>query len=271
MQLVADLESVLSHRRRALRRARGRRRLYLVVALAGAIVCLGGYKLLAMSPAFSVTGVQVTGAPPKLSREIERAMGAQIMGKSLLETDAGSLQRRLLDLPYVKAATVDRRFPHTLAISVEPYRPAVYVRSGNTGWLVAQDGRVLAESAAGPRHVALITIPAGAVFGVGDRTGDANVSAGLLLLRAAPPGFRTSVGHVTELISRSGTITAVVGDHIQLRFGEPVDLGLKMAVVERVMRRIHGGQRHDLAYLDVSAPGRPALGLRTTTPVSTSG
>jgi hypothetical protein len=95
------------------------------------------------------------------------------------------------------------------------------------------------------------------------------VSNGLLLLRSAPEGFRTSVGRINRLISRSGTINAVVAHHIELRFGEPVDLTLKMAVVERVMRRIHGGQRRDLAYLDVSAPARPALGMRTTPPVST--
>jgi len=38
--------------------------------------------------------------------------------------------------------------------------------------------------------------------------------------------------------------------------------------VQRVMRRITGQQRHDLSYIDVSAPGRPAYGLRSTLPSS---
>jgi cell division protein FtsQ len=271
MQLVADLDSVLADRRRALQQTRGRRRLVLVAVVAAAVLGFGGYKLLAMSPAFSVTAVDVSGATPQLSAEITRELDHDgATGTSLLETDAGALETRLEKLPYVKSATVDRAFPHTLAVSVDAYSPAVFVQSGKTGWLVAQDGRVLAEAATAPRRVARITIPPGAVLEVGDLTGDADVSSGLLLLRAAPRGFHTSVGRVNRLTSRSGTITAVVGHHIQLRFGEPVDLPLKMAVVERVMRRIHGGQRRDLAYLDVSAPGRPALGLRTTPPVSTS-
>ena len=54
----------------------------------------------------------------------------------------------------MKSATVDRAFPHTLAVSVDAYSPAVFVQSGKTGWLVAEDGRVLAEAATAPRRVA---------------------------------------------------------------------------------------------------------------------
>jgi hypothetical protein len=236
------------------------------------VVGFGGYKLLAMSPAFAVTVIEMKGTTPRLSAEITKALeGDGTTSKSLLQTDAGAIEARLEKLPYVRSATVDRAFPHTLEVSINAYRPAVFVQSGATGWLVAKDGRVLGEAAKAPMSVARITIPPGAILTVGDRTGDADVSNGLLLLRSAPKGFRTSVGRVNRLISRSGTINAVVAHHIELRFGEPVDLTLKMAVVERVMRQIHGGQRRDLAYLDVSAPARPALGMRTTPPVSTLG
>jgi hypothetical protein len=61
-------------------------------------------------------------------------------------------------------------------------------------------------------------------------------------------------------------VSALVGTHITLRLGTPDDLALKLAVVKRVMRRITGQQRHDLSYIDVSAPGRPAYGMRSTLP-----
>ena len=77
-------------------------------------------------------------------------------------------------------------------------------------------------------------------------------------------------GHVTQLIPRSGTITAVLGKGVQLRFGAPSDLTLKMEVVQRVLKRITGAQRHELAYLDVSAPSRPALGFHGTSPSTTT-
>lgn len=262
MHIVADLDSALAARRRSLRQAQGRRRLMLLLIAAGVVGCLAGYKLLAMSSAFSVTGIDVHGASPALGREVEGELQRAAMGRSLLETDAGSLAARLEQLPYVRAAHVDRAFPHTLSVTIEPYRPAVYVVSGETGWLVASDGRVLGEASHRPPGVALITIPAGAALTAGDRTGDTNVSSGLALLRAAPAGFRRTAGTVTRLISRAGTITAVVGTHIQLRFGEPTDLELKMQVGERVLQRFGAQQRRNLAYIDLSAPGRPALGMR---------
>lgn len=89
MQLVADLDSVLADRRRALQQTRGRRRLVLVAVVAAAVLGFGGYKLLAMSPAFSVTAVDVSGATPQLSAEITRELDHDgATGKSLLETDA---------------------------------------------------------------------------------------------------------------------------------------------------------------------------------------
>ena len=77
-----------------------------------------------------------------------------------------------------------------------------------------------------------------------------------------------SLGEFTKLAADSGTVSAQVGTHITLRLGTPDDLALKLAVVQRVMRRITGQQRHDLSYIDVSAPGRPAYGLRSTLPSS---
>jgi hypothetical protein len=91
----------------------------------------------------------------------------------------------------------------------------------------------------------------------------------LSVLSHTPAGFRGSVGRITKLTADSGTVSALVGTHITLRLGTPDDLALKLAVVKRVMRRITGQQRHDLSYIDVSAPGRPAYGMRSTLPSGT--
>ena len=65
-------------------------------------------------------------------------------GRSLLQVDAGAIERAVEQLPYVRTATVDRAFPHTLAIQITTYRPAAAVRSGKSAYLVSSDGRVLA-------------------------------------------------------------------------------------------------------------------------------
>jgi hypothetical protein len=59
-----------------------------------------------------------------------------------------------------------------------------------------------------------------------------------------------------------------VGTRLRLRLGTPDQLSLKLAVVQRVMHRITKAQRSEVAYIDVSAPHRPAYGLRSTLPSS---
>jgi cell division septal protein FtsQ len=265
VDIAAGVDNALLIRRRALQKARGRRRLMMVVALATVLGSIGGYKLLAASSAFRVTGVQVQGAgSAALRQEITGSVESATAGKSLLAVDAGSLARSLERLPYIRAATVDRAFPHTLRVSVETYRPVIYAQSGRTGWLIAADGRVLEQTSTPPRRAAVVSIPAGLPLTPGERTGDVDITSALSLLRLRPPSFGRRVGPITKLITRSGTITAVVGTHIQIRFGESTDLPVKLAVIARVLPLINGHQRHDLAYVDVSAPGRPALGWRTT-------
>src|SRR4051794_29773138 len=264
MQVVAGVEDALMVRRRALARSQGRRRLMLLLALAAAIVGIGGYWVLRASSAFEVTGVKVAGAPPGLTGQIQSAVAAEAHGHSLLGMDASSIARRVEQIPFVRTATVDRAFPHTLAVHVQVYHPRAYATIGGQGYLIAADGRVLGTARKQPLHVAGVSLPDGTTLSVGSSTGDENVAAALSVLSASTPAFVHDVGRITQLLPRSGTITAVVDRHIQLRFGAPEGLAEKMAVVERVMRRIQGPQRTNMAYLDVSAPGRPALGMRTT-------
>ena len=123
MQVVAGVEDGLMARRRALTRSQGRRRLALLLALAAVVVAFGGYWVLRISSAFEVTGVQVAGAPPKLSDEIEAAVAAETHGQSLLGMDASAIAQRVDRIPFVRSATVDRAFPHTLAVHVQVVPP----------------------------------------------------------------------------------------------------------------------------------------------------
>ena len=65
------------------------------LALAVAVAAVGGYWVLRASSAFEVTGVEVAGAPPKLSGQIEAAVAAETHGPSLLGMDAASIAQRV--------------------------------------------------------------------------------------------------------------------------------------------------------------------------------
>ncbi|HET6849807.1 MAG TPA: FtsQ-type POTRA domain-containing protein [Gaiellales bacterium] len=266
MQIVSGIDDALLVRRRELMRAQGRRRLMILLAVVGTLGVLGGYKLLEMSSAFAVDNVAVNGAPPGLRAEIAAAVSSTAAGHSLLTVDRGAIERRLEQMPYVRSVSIDRAFPHTLAVTVQVERPAVAVEIAKTAYLVSADGRVLESRSTPPAHLPIVQLPAGTTLLVGRASGDANVDAALSVLRQATPDFVHHVGRITELQPHGGLITAVVGTRLKLRLGTPDQLPLKLAVVERVMKRITRAQRAEVAYIDVSAPGRPAYGLRSTLP-----
>jgi cell division protein FtsQ len=268
VQIVSGIDDALLVRRRELMRAQGRRRLMILLAVVGTLGLLGGYKLLEMSSAFAVDHVAVTGAPPGLRTAIASSVTATASGHSLLTVDRGAIQQRLDQMPYVKSVSIDRAFPNTLAVSVQVEHPAIAVEIAKTAYLVAPDGRVLESRSTPPAHLPIVQLPTGTTLLVGRGSGDANVEAALSVLRQASPDFVRRVGRITELQPHEGLITAVVGRQLKLRLGTPDQLPLKLAVVERVMRRITRAQRAEVAYIDVSAPGRPAYGLRSTLPSS---
>jgi cell division protein FtsQ len=270
VQLVSGIDEAFMLRRRELLREQGRRRLAILLAIVAVIAAVVGYKLLAMSSAFAVTQVQVSGAKPLLAREIHAAVESVAGGRSLLQVDRGAIARRLEAMPYVQSVSIDRAFPHTLAVRVVVEHPAVVVMAGQTGYLVSADGRVLAQTAKAPAALPRVTAAGTTALTVGRDNGDGSVAAALQVLAATPPGFRKGVGRITTLIPGPGTITAVIGKRIQLRLGDTSQLTLKLEVVQRVMQRIRGAQRTELAYIDVTAPSRPAYGMRSTLP-STSG
>jgi len=263
MELVAGVDNAHVLRRRALTKARGRRRLMLLLGTLGIVLFAGGYEFLATSSVFAVHKVEVTGAPPWLAADIQHIADHHISGHSLLQVNTGSVSSSVGSLPYVKSVSIDRKFPNTLAIHVVSYQPAVYAQAGPVGYLVARSGRVLKQVTAWPNGLPRVQLPSGTALSVGHQNGDVNLAGALAVLRAIPPRFEARVGAIHDLVSGSGTVALLIGQHIRVRLGQPTQLALKLQVTARVIGRIRGAQRANLAYLDVTAPARPALGWRT--------
>jgi cell division protein FtsQ len=265
MELAAGVDHALVMRRRALAKTKGRRRLAVLLATIGLVAGLLGYRVLRTSSVFAVTAIEVHGGDRGLDLQVEAAVSKEVAGKSLLQVDASRIGQSLASMPYVRSVHVDRAFPHTLSVSVDVYRPAAYARVGKEGYLIASDGRVLGTAVKQPKHVPLVWLPTGSTLLIGKTSGDDNVRAALGVLASVPPGFRTQVGPIVRLVPSAGMVTAVIGKrNIRLRLGTPDQLPVKLAVAARVMRRIGSAQRANIAFLDVSVPSRPALGLRSS-------
>ena len=264
MAFAANVDRALLLRRRALKKAEGRRRLALLCLAVVVVLAPGGYWLLANSSAFAVSGVSVSGGGAILSAEVRQAAVGAVGGRSLLQVDAGAIEQAVERLPYVRSATVDRSFPHTLSIQVTTYRPVAAVRSGKSGYLVSSDGRVLDTgvpakwSAGDPRRTRARVTP-------GQDVPAGGIPAALDVLGAVPDAFAHRVGQIHKLMTGDAGIVAVIGRGLQVRLGSSAQLELKLRVAVRVLRSMQSATRSALAYVDVSVPGRPALGYKHST------
>ena len=123
-------------------------------------------------------------------------------------------------MPYVRSVSVDRAFPHTLAVTVRVEHPSMVVTVGKSDYLVSPDGRVLEVRSKAPAGLPAVSLPAGTTLLVGSTTGDANVRAALSVLSHTPTGFGGRVGRITKLTADSGTVSALVGTHINAAAGD---------------------------------------------------
>jgi hypothetical protein len=231
-----------------------------LVGGAAAVVVLVGLMFLVarQSSMFSVTRVEITGAPPAVAAQARTALRS-VDGQSLLRLDGSGVVATLEEIPSVYRASYDRDFPHTLRIRVVPERPVAVLRRGADSWLVSARGRVIARLARG----ALPTLPriwlgAAALVRLGeivrDRSGSI-ASHALSSMRGVGLGARISF-----VKADGGRLVVGLRGGLEVRFGPPVDLGLKLAVARSILPLLAlpsaGGPR----YLDVTAPERPVAG-----------
>lgn len=232
------------------------------LAAAGALACLLAlaYAAARETSLFAVRAVEVTGAPPRVSSEVRAAL-AGVVGTSLVAIDPGELERRLLELPSVRSARVDRAFPHRVAVQVEPERPLAVARQGTRAWVVARTGRVIRP--AGRRALARlpgIRVPVDASLRPGEPLAGPRLAAVLRALRALPRRFPV---RVLRARPDADGVTLVLDGWVALRLGPPVDVRGKLAAARAVLRSLSADERRELAYLDVSLPTRPVAASKT--------
>ena len=195
--------------------------------------------------------VTVTGAKPKVAKQVAAAARQLVAGRSLLAVDPGLLARQLAALPTVRSVTVLRRFPHGLRIRVTAEVPVAVVSTGSGRFVLAASGRVL-----GPVDRTSASLPElGQVAGAVPRPGGTATGAGLadqLAVAAALHGTRISA------IGISADGIAAIAGKTTLRLGDVSDLGRKLRLARAVLRASRSGGAQPPSYVDVSVPDHPA-------------
>ena len=259
---AAHVDPVLALRRRALRRSEGRRRLAVLAGAIAVVLLPLGYWVLENSSVFAASQVAVTGATPRVDGLVRAAVAHDVAGKSLLRVDASSLAARIEAIPDVKSASVDRAFPHTVAVSIVMERPAALVRAGKASYVVSVDGRVLRAAKTAGAAMPRLVLPPASQPAAGRTVDTAEMRSALHVLAVAPHRFPAGIARLRKVVASPGGVVAVFGHGLQVRLGTAGALDVKLHVAARVLVRMGDSVRRSVAYVDVSAPARPAIGYK---------
>ncbi len=227
---------------------------YALVALVGAALLYAGAR---ETSAFSFRSVELEGARGAVAEDVRKALRT-LEGESLVALDPGEVESLLRSLPAVRDARVDRAFPHTLSVVVEPERPLVVLEDGGRAWVVAESGRVIAAVEPGarprqPRLVAEVAEPPP----VGASLGGIQVSETLAALAAIPKRFP---GGVASAERGEEGLVLTLDTGLEVRLGEPVDAEAKLAAAAAVIRALPPEELALYGYVDASVPARVVAG-----------
>jgi cell division protein FtsQ len=224
----------------------------MLVAASGGI-----YAIARETTMFALRAVEVEGASPAVAHEIRAALG-RFSGTNLLALDGAAVVRTIDDLPTVVSTSYDRDFPHTLRVRVVPESPVAVLRRGADAWLASARGRVIGPIARRRfRSLPRVWLPRATEIEVGGfLTGDAAASAHALRAVVAA----RFAGRVLWARVQDGQLTLALRAGLDLEFGPPASLALKIAVVRSVLPTLNPPSASGPTYLDVSVPERPVAG-----------
>ena len=206
---------------------------------------------------FAVRHIEVQGVSGPLAGRVRAAL-EPLQGQSLLRVGNVDVAERLIPLPEIETATIDRAFPHALRVSITTARRVAVLRQGKRAYVVSERGRILA---AVPRTVQpllpRIWVSTATDLGVGGTVSDARL---LAAVHAATAVFRDGVGGLRVRFVQSGEdkLSYTLRNGLEVRLGSLQQLPLKLAIARQILAG--GGVER---YVDVSVPERPVAGTNT--------
>jgi cell division protein FtsQ len=248
-----SMDPRLRRRRQAVERAAGRRRVVLFLGIAGVVVLLVGALAVLASPIFAVRDFDVTGAVYTTQDELQPILDAA-KGKAILTLDTDEIARQLQQLPWVRRASVQTGFPHTLHVQISERIPAAAYVGSDRQWRVLDlDGHVIAVIPDGAQPAAYLPIDGqGPDLAAGTDAG-ATYRLAAELATSMPPELRNIVAAV--LLKTSGELGLRLTSGTVVTFGPATDLRNKLATTIVLLRKFPPST---LASIDVTDPGNPA-------------
>lgn len=212
----------------------------LVVAGVGALAWLVWW-----SSVLSVHNVTVAGAEGDLAADIEEVAEVPL-GVPLMRVNTGEVADRVGELPEVGEVEIQRSWPQTLTIEVQPRTPMAAVPDGGRWWSVDEHGVLFNRADKAPKGLPVLNAPTWASARLARATGVAVMSA-------LPASVEKLVKSVQ--VESAADVRLILKDDVTVLWGTADRSDDKARVLLALMKR----QEEPPSSYNVSAPDRPAV------------
>jgi cell division protein FtsQ len=242
----------ISARRKAVSRQRGRRRLWVLVALGVVLLVVVAGWFVLHTPWFSARVVTVQGETHETAAQVIAAAG--LAGHpALIGLNANAVTNGVERLPWVRTASVKVAWPDTVHIVITEQTPVAEMKTAAGTWAeLTSSGRVLALV---PTQTAgAITLTAPQLPGaLGSTLGSAD-EVGLEVASTLPASFKAQVTGVA--VETGGWVRLSMTTPIAVNIGTATQLSAKYEDVSAILAKatLHAGD-----VIDVSVPGAPTV------------
>jgi cell division protein FtsQ len=203
-----------------------------VLASVLALATAGGWWLY-RSPMLSIRDVKVEGNTV-ISAELTRGI-ADLDGRSIFRPNLDGARERVLALPAVKEANIERDWPNGARISIVERVPWGVWQVGATRFAVDADGVVLDRPASEGAPVIVQTDAPSSPLVPGSRVDPGAVALARELLTTAERTVGRSV--VGLEFSQGNGLTAVLADDLRVTFGDVQGYEFKVAALFAVLQQ----------------------------------
>ena len=231
------------------RAIRGRR--LVATMIVASLTIAAGSLVVSRSSLLRLRHLEVVGTSSLTRAQVVR-LAALSSSTNVLWFDAGAVERRLESDPWVATATVSRRVPGTIRISVVERAPVAMIRTEVAFTLLAADGVALGTVAADPMLPEIVVT-------TGSRLpeGNAPAQAAARAIAGLDGGRRPAV---VRAVVDAGALSVELDGGTRVEFGDTTGIEAKIAAARQILRWATT-QGASVASVNVTAPDSPAVTL----------
>lgn len=231
------------------RAIRGRR--LVATMIVASLTIAAGSLVVSRSSLLRLRHLEVVGTSSLTRAQVVR-LAALSSSTNVLWFDAGAVERRLESDPWVATATVSRRLPGTIRISVVERAPVAMIRTEVAFTLLAADGVALGTVAADPMLPEIVVMTGSSL-----PEGNAPAQAAARAIAGLDGGRRPAV---VRAVVDAGALSVDLEGGTRVEFGDTTGIEAKTAAARQILRWATT-QGASVASVNVTAPDSPAVTL----------